>query len=181
MYGPNGVGVLYGKKEQLAALEPSEYGGEMVHQVFFDHATWKDAPYKFETGTPAIAEVIAFKESIKFIKRIGLKNIGEHESMLHHYVLDRLKHEKGITIYNKLAEAPIILFNIDGVHPHDAASMLDSHQVCVRAGHHCAQYVIQFLEQLATLRISFGVYNTMEDCDALVKAILETRDFFKQF
>lgn len=181
MYGPNGVGVLYGKKTLLEDLEPSEFGGEMVHQVFPTYATWKDSPYKFETGTPAIAEVIAFKRAIEFIRKVGFKKIREHEHLLHQYTLNKLKDIDGITIYNKEAETPIILLNIDGVHPHDVASMLDSHDVCVRAGHHCAQYVMQFLDTIATIRISFAIYNSIEDCDKVIDALIETRDFFNGF
>lgn len=181
MYGPNGVGILYGKKALLKKLEPSEYGGEMVFKIDNLTATWKDAPYKFETGTPAIADVIAFSEAIKFYNKIGYEEIIKHEYKLYKYVLDKIKELNGITVYNPKSDTPIILLNIDGVHPHDVASMLDQANIAVRAGHHCAQYVIAFLDEIATIRISFGIYNNLADCDALIQALIETRDFFLTF
>ncbi|VEU80333.1 aminotransferase class V-fold PLP-dependent enzyme [Haploplasma axanthum] len=181
MYGPNGVGILFGKEKLLNQLKPFEYGGEMAHLVFKDESSWKDIPYKFEAGTPVIAEVIAFKESIKFLEEISLDKIHEHEMKLRDYTLNKLKDVKGLTVYNKTAETGIITFNIENVHPHDAASILDQNNVCVRAGHHCAQLVAKFLGVTATLRASFAVYNDYKDCDNLVNAIIATRDFFESF
>ena len=181
MYGPNGTGVLYGKKALLEELPPFEFGGEMAHIVNKLDYIPKDLPYKFEAGTPVIAETIAFKEAIKFINEVGIENIKKHETDLKKYALEKMKEIKGITIYNLTAESPMITFNVDGIHPHDVASVLDQKNVCVRAGHHCAQLVAQFLKEPSTLRASFAIYNTYEDCDLLVESIKAAVEFFEGF
>ncbi|MDY0276652.1 MAG: cysteine desulfurase, partial [Acholeplasma sp.] len=181
MYGPNGVGVLYGKKALLEKLPPFEYGGEMVHTVSKDKSTWKDIPYKFEAGTPVIGEVIAFSEAIDFINEIGIDNICKQEMELKDYTVSKLKTIQGVKVYNPDADNPIIAFNIDNVHPHDVTSVLDQNNVCIRAGHHCAQLAIKYLNEIATLRASFGVYNTLEDCDKFLEAVKMASDFFKKF
>lgn len=178
MYGPNGIGILYGKYDLLENLEPSEFGGEMVDKVNVSGSSFKDAPYKFEAGTPAIAEAIALSGSIEFLTKTGLKKIHEHEFSLKSYIVENLKNEKGITIYNEKADSGLITFNIDGVHPHDTASVLDQAGIAVRAGHHCNQLTMKYLNQDATVRASVAVYNSMEDCQAFIKAVKETRDFF---
>lgn len=181
MFGPSGVGVLYGKKKWLNQLEPSEYGGEMVDQVFKDGFTIKDAPLRFEAGTPVIAGAIGLAEAIRYIEKIGYDCMHAHTHALHTHALSKLKAVEGITIYNPNAEHATIAFNVDGVHPHDVATMLDQYHVNVRAGHHCAQLVTQFLGVNATLRASFQIYNSIEDCDALVDAVIAARDFFQTF
>jgi len=181
MYGPNGVGVLYGKKELLNKLNPTEYGGEMVFKVDNEHPLWKTAPYKFETGTPDIASVIAFAPAIEFLENIGLEKVYQHERKLHQYLLKQMLNIEGLTIYNPKADNPIILFNINEVHPHDAASILDSRQVCVRAGQHCAQHALDLIQEVASLRVSIGIYNNKKDIDLLVEAIKYTIDFFGGF
>ncbi len=181
MYGPNGVGILYGKENRLNDLPPFEFGGEMAHLVYKDHSTWKDIPHKFEAGTPVIGEVIAFKEAIKFIESIGLKTIYEHEMSLRAYTVKKLSQIEGVTIYNKETESPIITFNIEDIHPHDVASVLDQKNVYIRAGHHCAQLVAQFLGVTSTLRASFGIYNTKEDCDRFIDAVKAAKEFFNGF
>ncbi len=180
IYGPNGIGVLYGKEELLNLLPPSEFGGEMVDRVHLTSSTWKQIPYKFEAGTPPIAEAIGMAEALKYIKKVGLKKIHQHEMMLRSYVIDALKDETDIEIYNLDADSAIISFNIKDVHPHDTASFLDQYQVAVRAGHHCNQLTMRLLNQNATVRISFGIYNDLNDCEVLITAIKETRDFFKK-
>lgn len=181
MYGPNGVGVLYGKKELLNKIKPLEYGGEMAHIVNKEQSTWKELPWKHEAGTPVIAEVIAFKEAIKFINEITIEKIYEHSMKLKNYTLNKLKQIDDIIIYNESAENPIITFNLKNIHPHDVASILDQKNVYIRAGHHCAQLVAQFLNVTSTLRASFNIYNTYEDCDKLVEGIKVAKEFFDNF
>lgn len=181
MFGPSGVGVLYGKKHLLDQLEPFEYGGEMVDQVFKDHATWKEAPMRLEAGTPVISGAIGLSAAINYIEKIGFDVIHEHTKKLHLYTLEKLKKVQGITIYNPTADNPVIAFNVDGVHPHDIATMLDQYKVSVRAGHHCAQLVSQFLGVSSTIRASFHVYNSLKDCDTFVEAVIAARNFFLSF
>ena len=178
VYGPNGIGVLYMKESLMKTLSPTEFGGEMVDRVNLDGSTWKSGPYKFEAGTPAIAEAIGLSKAIEFMNDVGINNIHQHELNLRNYCIKQLKDEPGLTIYNKHGETTLLSFNIDDVHPHDTASFLDQHGVAVRAGHHCNQLTMKYLNQDATVRASFAVYNSMDDCDILIKAILETRDFF---
>ena len=180
VYGPNGIGVLYMKESLMKTLSPTEFGGEMVDRVNLDGSTWKSGPYKFEAGTPAIAEAIGLSKAIEFMNDVGINNIHQHELNLRNYCIKQLKDEPGLTIYNKHGETTLLSFNIDDVHPHDTASFLDQHGVAVRAGHHCNQLTMKYLNQDATVRASFAVYNSMDDCDILIKAILETRDFFPQ-
>lgn len=182
MYGPFGIGVLYGKEELLNNLPPAEFGGEMVDQVYLDKpTTYKEAPYNFEAGTPAIAEAIGLVGAIKFIKKTGLKKMFDHGLYFRNYILDQLKDETGITIYNKDGDTSLISFNIDDVHPHDAASFFNQYGVSLRAGQHCNQLTMKYLGVNSTLRASIGVYNNKEDCDVFIKALKETKDFFNQF
>ena len=181
MFGPSGVGVLYGKYDLLQKMPPVEFGGDMAQDVFEYEMTFKDAPYKFETGTPLISEVIALKDAIYFISEIGLENIKSHELELKKYALDKLKSVDGITIYNNNLDSSLITFNIDGVHPHDAASIFDKNNVCIRAGFHCAQPITRFLDQISTIRCSFYFYNDYSDVDKFVKSVIEARDFFLSF
>lgn len=181
MFGPSGVGVLFGKEDLLNQLEPFEYGGEMADQVFKEDATWKNAPLRFEAGTPVIGGAIGLGAAIDYIETIGLDVIKKHTHELQQYTLEKLKKVEGITIYNPSADNPIIAFNIEGVHPHDVATMLDQYHVNVRAGHHCAQLVTKFLGVNSTLRASFHIYNDFNDCDALVSSLIAAKDFFLSF
>lgn len=181
MFGPSGVGVLYGKKKLLDTLEPFEYGGEMVDQVEREQSTWKEAPQRLEAGTPVISSAIGLAEAVKYIKTVGFDQIHEHTAYLHQYTLKKLYALDGITIYNASADNPVIAFNIDGIHPHDVATMLDQYHVSVRAGHHCAQLVSRFLGVVSTLRASFHVYNSIEDCDKFIASIAAAKDFFTSF
>jgi cysteine desulfurase / selenocysteine lyase len=181
MFGPSGVGVLYGKVNLLNQIEPSEFGGEMVDQVFKDSFTYKDAPLRFEAGTPVISGAIGLAAAIRYIESIGYEKLHEHTQALHQYTLKKMQSLHGISIYNPTADQAIINFNVDGVHPHDIATMLDQNQVNVRAGHHCAQLVTQFLGVNSTLRASFQIYNSYEDCDALISGVITARDFFQSF
>jgi cysteine desulfurase/selenocysteine lyase len=181
MFGPSGVGVLYGKTHLLNQLEPYEFGGEMADQVFKDHFTYKDAPLRFEAGTPVISGAIGLAEAIRYIESIGIEHIEEHTKKLHQYTLSKMKDLEGITIYNMDAEMPIINFNVNGVHPHDIATTLDQYQINVRAGHHCAQLVTKFLDVNSTLRVSFHVYNSIEDCDVFIEGLKASIQFFNGF
>ncbi len=181
MFGPSGVGVLYGKKALLNELEPFELGGEMADEVYQDHATWKKAPLRFEAGTPVISGAIGLAEAVRYIQKIGLEHIHTHTKMLHNYTLEKLLKIEGVTVYNKTSENPVINFNIEDVHPHDIATMLDTFKVSVRAGHHCAQLVTKFLGVNSTLRASFHIYNTIEDCDKFIDSVIEAKNFFTSF
>ena len=181
MMGPTGIGVLFGKKNILNKLDPLEYGGDMNDEVCKDSVTVKEIPYRFEAGTPAIAEAIGLGRAIDFINELGLDNIERYTKDLHKYALDRLKDIKGITIYNKDSDAPIIAFNIDGVHPHDASTLFDENNICLRAGHHCAQLVTKWLKVNGTLRASLYIYNTKSDIDKFVKVVKENVEFFSRF
>lgn len=181
MYGPSGVGVLYGKEALLNCLDPFEFGGEMVLTFDKDKVEYKSSPLKFEAGTPVISGAIGLASALDFITEIGYENIQIHINKLHQYVLSKLKDEEGIFIYNRNAELGIVTFNVDNIHPHDVASFLDQHQIAIRAGHHCAQLVTKFLGVTATLRASFNIYNDISDCDIFIKTLIDARDFFKKF
>lgn len=180
MVGPTGIGVLYGKYKLLQEMPPIEFGGDMNDNVDLYEASWKDTPYKFETGTPPIAEAIGLGAAIDYLSNIGLDNISKHDEALKDYTLKKMKEIEDIEIYNETCETAIISFNIKGVHPHDAITFFDGDNICMRAGHHCAQLVIKWLNVLATLRISFYLYNTVEDCDKFVDSLKRARDFFKE-
>ena len=181
MCGPTGVGVLYGKKKLLDKMNPIEFGGDMADEVFLDNATYKDTPYKFEAGTPMIAEVIGLGEACKYLFHIGFDFIEKEEHRVKEYAFNKLKQLEGITIYNPTCETGVITFNIDGVHPHDAASVFDKNGVCIRAGHHCAQPITRFLGQISTIRASFYYYNDEADADKFVESVKEAIEFFGQF
>lgn len=181
MAAPTGVGVLYGKKEILDIMRPLEFGGDMADKVDKDTMTFKDTPFKFEAGTPIIAEVIGLAKAIGYLKSIGMEKIYEIERDLKKYAMSKLKDIKGITIYNPGLDSNLITFNLDGIHPHDAASIFDKNEVCVRAGVHCAQPVHIFLKIDSSLRCSFYFYNDFSDVDKFVDSIKEAIKFFKKF
>ena len=176
--GPTGIGVLYGKKELLAVMPPVEFGGDMADDVNPFEMTYKDAPYRFETGTPIIAEAIGLGKACEYIKSIGLKDIAEYEYFLKQKAIEGLKNIPNIVIYNETAETGIIAFNVKDVHPHDAASVFDNNDVCIRAGHHCAQLIIKWLQTFGTLRASFYFYNTLEDVEKFIESVKEAQEFF---
>ena len=178
MCGPTGIGVLYGKYELLQSMEPIEFGGEMNDIVGLESSTWKDAPYRFEAGTPVIGGAIGLGAAIDYLQSIGFNKIAKHEKELRDYAVSQLKALGGITIYNESAPTGIVSFNIEGIHPHDAATIYDSEGVCVRAGHHCAQPLMGWLCQPATLRASFYLYNTKEDVDLFIEATRKGKEFF---
>ena len=181
MLGPSGIGVLYGKKQLLNDLEPVEYGGEMVDEVFKDHAEFSDAPIKFEAGTPIISGAIGLAKAVEYMEHIGYDTIHQHTMKLHDYTMNELKKINHLVIYNEGADISTLTFNIEGVHPHDVSSYLDQDNICIRAGHHCAQLVSRFLEVPSTLRVSFHIYNTIDDCKKLVESLRKASDFFQTF
>ncbi|QDI93082.1 cysteine desulfurase [Salicibibacter halophilus] len=180
MCGPTGIGVLYGKKALLEDMEPFEFGGEMIDEVGLYDATWKEVPHKFEGGTPIIAGAIGLNAAIDFLNDIGLDNIKTHEQQLAQYAMDQLAAHDDIEVYGPPANerAGIITFNIQGVHPHDTATVLDTKGVAIRAGHHCARPLMNWLDVAATARASFYLYNTEADVDALVDALVTTKEYF---
>lgn len=182
MCGPTGIGVLYGKRQWLEQMEPVEFGGEMIDFVNLYDSTWKELPWKFEAGTPNIAGAIALGRAIDYLNAIGMTAIHEYEQELVAYVLPKLQAIEGVTIYGPQDPAKhtgVMAFNLDGLHPHDVATALDMEGVAVRAGHHCAQPLLNYLQVPATARASFYFYNTKEDADRLVDAILATKEFFQ--
>ena len=181
MAGPTGVGVLYGKEQYLNQMSPVEFGGEMIDFVYEQSATWKELPWKFEAGTPNMAGAIGLAAAIDYLEAIGMDAIEHHEQDLIAYVFPKLQAIEGLKIYGSqdLAKrSGVISFNLGDLHPHDLATALDYEGVAVRAGHHCAQPLIQYLEVPATARASFYFYNTKEDCDKLVEALIKTKEFF---
>lgn len=182
MMGPTGIGVLYGKEELLNQFEPVEFGGEMIDFVYESHSTWIELPWKFESGTPNIAGAIALGAAIDYIQELGIDQIHQHEAELIDYVMPKLQNIEGLTIYgpkDNKKRSGVIAFNIEGLHPHDVATALDMEGVAVRAGHHCAQPLLNYLDTPATARASFYIYNTKADCDKLVEALQKTKEFFK--
>ncbi len=180
MYGPNGLGILYGKKKWLDCFPPYQGGGGMINEVKKDKITYAETPVKFEAGTGQTAEVVGFSESIDFINNIGIKNILEHENNIMEYGIEKLKKDNSINIIGDPKErGSVISFTINGIHPHDIATILDEDGVAIRAGHHCCQILHDKLGLAATARASLGIYNTKEDMDILCQAIKNCKKIFK--
>lgn len=178
MLGPTGIGVLYGRYDLLKTLPPLEWGGDMIDEVNRHTATYKNPPYAFETGTPPIAEAIGLGEAALYLQSIGFNRIIEHEKALRDKAIKGMQALEGITIYNEDSDTGIITFNLDRVHPHDAVSYFDEYNIAMRAGHHCAQLMMKHLDVVATLRISFYLYNTQEDVAHFLNALKDARTFF---
>ena len=180
MLGPTGIGVLYGKRALLDEMEPVEFGGDMIDFVEKYDASWADLPTKFEAGTPLIAQAIGLAEAIRYIENLGFDAIQAHEHELTTYAYDKMSEIEGIEIYGppKDRRAGVITFNMTDVHAHDVATAVDTEGVAVRAGHHCAQPLMKWLNQSSTARASFYIYNTKEDIDQLVESLNQTKEFF---
>jgi len=179
MCAPTGIGCLYGKKELLERMEPIEFGGEMIDHVGLYESTWKELPWKFEGGTPIIAGAVGLAAAIDFLSDIGLDEIERHERELALYAMDRLADIEGVAIYGPRKDrSGVVTFNLGDIHPHDVATVLDSQGIAVRAGHHCCQPLMRWLEVTATTRASFYLYNTFEDADRLVAGLRKTKEFF---
>ena len=176
IYGPTGVGVLYGKRAVLEAMPPYQGGGEMIREVSFSGTTYNDLPYKFEAGTPNIADVIALKAAMDFISGLGKAAIAEHEHSLLTYATAQLKAIPGLKIIGDIEhKVSVISFIIEGIHPQDIGILLDNQGIAVRTGHHCTQPLMHRLGIPGTSRASFAVYNTFEEIDALVKGLLKVK------
>jgi len=182
MLGPTGVGVLYAKKEFLEKMKPFMGGGDMIKEVFKFHTNYNEVPYKFEAGTPNIADVVGFGAAIEYLEKIGMENIRKHEISLTEYALESMQSLKYITIYgprDSNFRGGVISFNIADIHPHDLATIMNDHGIAIRSGHHCAQVLMQRLDVPATSRASFYIYNTKEEIDKFVNAIKEAGRIFK--
>lgn len=176
LFGPTGMGVLYGKKELLEAMPPYRGGGEMIKEVTFEKTTYADLPYKFEAGTPNIADVVAFKFALDYIQNIGKTDIAAYENELLAYATEKLEAIEGLTVIGKAKEkVSVISFILEGIHPQDIGIILDQQGIAVRTGHHCTQPLMQRLGIPGTTRASFSVYNTFEEIDALVLGILKVK------
>nr|WP_156954987.1 cysteine desulfurase [Carnobacterium funditum] len=181
MLGPTGIGVLYGKRALLEAMEPVEYGGEMIDFVYDQESTWTELPWKFEAGTPNIAGAIGLAAAIDYLNQLGMEHIQSHETELVTYLLPKLRVIPGLVIYGQtdaLNHTGVVTFNVADIHPHDLATALDMQGIAVRAGHHCTQPLMRQLVTSSTVRASFYLYNTKADCDSLVEAILAAKEFF---
>ena len=182
MLGPTGVGVLYGRKELLQEMDPFLGGGEMIRKVTFEGATWNDLPWKFEAGTPNIADVIAFGAAIDYLSELGMENVREHEIEITSYALDRLRQLNDVELYgpdDPAERGGVVSFNFGEIHPHDIGQVLDQYGVAIRAGHHCTQPLMRSLGVSGTARASFYVYNSPEEVDVMIEALQAARELFK--
>jgi cysteine desulfurase/selenocysteine lyase len=172
IYGPTGVGVLYGKKHLLESMPPYQGGGEMIKEVYFDNVIYNDLPYKYEAGTPNIADTVAFKAALDFTRQIGKEKIRKHENELLQYATGQLEQIEGLKIIGKAKnKISVISFVIDNVHPQDLGILLDNRGIAVRTGHHCAQPLMDCYRIPGTTRASFAMYNTKEEIDSLITGL----------
>jgi len=174
MLGPTGIGVLYGRRETLEGLEPGLGGSEMIKEVWIDHAQWNDLPWRFEPGTPPIAEAIGLHAAVEYLEKLGMARVEAHERELCRLTLEALETIPGVTLYgprNPELKGAVVAFNVEGIHPHDGAALLDERGIAVRAGHHCAQPLMKRLGIVGTLRASFSVYNTSAEVLRLAEAV----------
>jgi cysteine desulfurase / selenocysteine lyase len=179
--GPTGIGVLHGRREILESMEPFLTGGDMIASVDFQSATWNELPYKFEAGTPPVAEAVGLGAAVEYLSQLGMDRVRAHERALTGYMLERLGDVPGLRVVGPpeaRARGGLASFTIEGMHPHDIAELADRGGVCIRAGHHCAQPLMRCLGVSATARASIGVYNEPGDVDALVDALLAGREVF---
>ena len=181
MLGPTGIGALFGRKELLEAIDPFQAGGEMIREVFPDHATWNDVPYKFEAGTVNIADAIGLGAAADYLGALGMERVRDHEVRLLRYALETLPKVEGFTAYGPTEpeeRGGVVSFNLGDVHSHDVATILDEEGIAIRSGHHCAQLVMRWLDVPSTSRASFHVYNDTEDVDALAAGLEKVRRVF---
>jgi len=174
MLGPTGIGVLYGRREVLEGLEPAWGGGEMIKEVWIDHAQWNDLPWRFEPGTPPIAGAVGLRAAVEYLAKLGMERVAAHERELTARCLDGLVGIPGVTIYgprNPEIKGAVVAFTVEGLHPHDGAAILDERGIAVRAGHHCAQPLMKRLGIVGTLRASFSVYNTAPEIERLIEGV----------
>jgi len=180
MLGPTGIGVLYGKEDILESMQPYLYGGDMIRKVTYEESTWEDLPWKFEAGTPSIAQAVGLVAAIDYLEAIGMENVQAHEELLAEYAYDRLTEAGDVTVYGPPGDdrGGLVAFNVDGVHAHDLSSILNDFAVAIRAGDHCTQPLHDTLGTAASARASFYIYNTREEIDQLVEAVDSARQLF---
>jgi len=179
MLGPTGVGALYGRESLLDSMPPWQGGGDMINTVSFSGSTWAPLPAKFEAGTPNIAGAVGFGAAVAYIEQIGRDRIAEHEHELLAYATGRVAEVRGLRIIGTAPlKASVLSFVMDGIHPHDIGTVLDSEGVCIRAGHHCAQPLMKRMGVPATARASFALYNTEAEADVLVSSLKKARELF---
>jgi len=174
MLGPTGIGVLYGRRERLERLEPTRGGGEMIKEVWIDHAQWNDLPWRFEPGTPPIAEAVGLSAAIEYLDKLGMDRVAAHERALTRLALDSLAAVPGVRVFgppSRIERGAVVAFAVDGLHPHDVAALLDAEGIAVRAGHHCAMPLMRRLGVVGTSRASFSVFNSTEDVALLLHAV----------
>jgi cysteine desulfurase/selenocysteine lyase len=178
MLGPTGIGVLWGRRAALEALEPTRGGGEMIKEVWIDRARWNDLPWRFEPGTPPIAEAVGLMAAIEYLEKIGMDRVAEHESALARATVEQLSAIPGVKVFGPQAGEPrgaVVAFSVEGLHPHDVAALLDQQGIAVRAGHHCAQPLMRWCGVVGTARASFSVYNSSEEVSLLAHALAALR------
>jgi len=172
MLGPTGLGVLYGRRPVLEALEPARGGSEMIKEVWVDRATWNDLPWRLEPGTPPIAETVGLTAAIEYLEKLGMERVREHEQALAVHTVELLSAIPGVRVFGPRRErGAVVSFAIDGWHPHDVAAALDAEGIAVRAGHHCAQPLMRWCGVVGTSRASFSVYNSLEEAALLAHAV----------
>jgi cysteine desulfurase / selenocysteine lyase len=181
MLAPMGIGGLWGRREHLEAMGPFLGGGEMISDVWMDHATWNELPWKYEAGTPNVGDAIALGVAVDYLDRLGMDAVASHEREITEYAMERLGEVPGLRIFGPGPDerGGVVAFAIDGIHPHDIAQVLDTEGVCVRAGHHCAKPLHRKLGIGASARASFYVYTVKEEIDVLIQALLKTRELFR--
>ncbi len=178
MLGPTGVGVLWGRRAALEALEPTRGGGEMIKEVWIDRAQWNDLPWRFEPGTPPIAEAVGLMAAIEYLEKLGMERVAEHERALARQTVEILQAISGVRVYGPRASVDrgaVVAFSVEGLHPHDVAALLDQEGIAVRAGHHCAQPLMRSLGVVGTARASFSVYSSSEEVSLLAHALASLR------
>jgi cysteine desulfurase/selenocysteine lyase len=178
MLGPTGVGVLWGRRAALEALEPTRGGGEMIKEVWIDRARWNDLPWRFEPGTPPIAEAVGLMAAIEYLEKLGMERVAEHERALARQTVEILQAIPGVRVYGPRASVDrgaVVAFSVEGLHPHDVAALLDQEGIAVRAGHHCAQPLMRSLGVVGTARASFSVYSSSEEVSLLAHALASLR------
>ena len=182
MLAPTGIGILYGKEALLQEMNPVEFGGEMIDFVYDQESTWNELPWKFEAGTPNIAGAIGLAAAIDYLEEIGMENIHQHEQEIVAYLLPKMQEMEDVTVYgisDPEHHSGVISFTIDGIHPHDVATALDMEGFAVRAGHHCAQPLMRWLDVPATCRASFYIYNTLQEAEQFLEALEKVKEFFQ--
>jgi len=178
MLGPTGIGVMYGRRAVLDTLEPGRGGSEMIKEVWIDRAQWNDLPWRFEPGTPPIAEAVGLTAAIEYLEKVGMERVGEHEQALTRQTLEGFARTAGVTVYGPPASVDrgaVVAFAVEGLHPHDVAALLDAEGIAVRAGHHCAMPLMRRLGVVGTSRATFSVFNSPDEVSLLLAAVAGLR------